>query len=101
MQRAIYKEAMDSDQLRQEILMVQSHPTRFRRRSLRAVSSVTVSPGDQQLLQELRTKRQIAVARVSLLHQERGKQSRHLDQLKETLKNLRVDNHTRCMSIIS
>ena len=99
MQRAIYKEGAESDRLRQEIQLVQSNPIRYRSKSLRAVPSlISTSPGDQQLLQDLRAKRQVAIARVSLLIQERTKQSRNIDQLKETLKHLRVDNHTRGLS---
>jgi len=43
----------------------------------------------------MRAKRQVALARVSMLQQERTRQLKSLEQLKETLKNLRVDNHTR------
>ena len=43
----------------------------------------------------MRTKRQVAVSRVSMLNAEREKQVRCLEQLKEVLKNLRVENHTR------
>jgi len=100
MQRAIYKEGAESDRLRQEIQLVQSNPIRYRSKSLRAVPSlISTSPGDQQLLQDLRAKRQVAIARVSLLIQERTKQSRNIDQLKETLKHLRVDNHTRALHL--
>lgn len=96
MQRAIYKEIADSDRLRQEIQLVQSNPIRFRSKALRtAPPLVSSSPGDQELLQDLRARRQVAVARVSLLIQERTKQSRSVEQLRETLKQLRIDNHTR------
>ena len=58
-----------------------------------------VTPEDRQLLMVLRTKRQAAVARVAMLQCEWGKQLRVVEQLKETLKNLRVDNHTRALHV--
>jgi len=100
MQRAIYKECAESDRLKQEIQLVQSNPVRFRSKSLRSAPPlVSPSPGDQELLQDLRSRRQIAIARVSFLIQERSKQSRNVEQLKETLKNLRVDSNTRGLLI--
>jgi len=100
MQRAIYKEGGESDRLRQEIQLVQSNPLRFRSKTSRSAPPlVSSSPGDQELLQDLRARRQIAIARVSLLVQERTKQSRLVDQLKEALKNLRVDNHSRALHL--
>lgn len=98
MQRAIYKENAEAERLRQEIQLAQSNPTRYRnsRMSVRAVPAALAStPADLQALQELKARRQVALARVSMLQQERSRQSKSLEKLKETLKTLRVDNHTR------
>jgi hypothetical protein len=95
MQRAIYKEGAESERLKLEIQSVQSNPSRYRNKSMRSISSLSASPTDLLALQEMRAKRQVALARVSMLQQERSRQLKSLEQLKETLKNLRVDNHTR------
>lgn len=95
MQRAIYKETAEADRLKQEIQSVQSNPNRYRSKSVRSIPVLSASPADLLALQELKAKRQILLAKVAMLQQERSKQLKSLDQLKETLKNLRVDNHTR------
>lgn len=95
MQRAIYKEGAESERLKLEIQSVQSNPSRYRNKSMRSISSLSASPTDLFALQEMRAKRQVALARVSMLQQERSRQLKSLEQMKETLKNLRVENHTR------
>lgn len=95
MQRAIYKEGAESERLKQEIQSVQSNPNRYRNKSMRSIPSLAASPADLLALQQLRAKRQVALARVAMLQQEKNRQQKSLEQLKETLKNLRVDNHTR------
>ncbi len=95
MQRAIYKEGAESERLKQEIQSVQSNPNRYRNKSMRSIPSLAASPADLLALQQLRAKRQVALARVAMLQQEKNRQLKSLEQLKETLKNLRVDNHTR------
>ncbi|EFX76963.1 hypothetical protein DAPPUDRAFT_321839 [Daphnia pulex] len=99
MQRAIYKEGAESERLKLEIQSVQSNPSRYRNKSMRSISSLSASPTDLLALQEMRAKRQVALARVSMLQQERSRQLKSLEQLKETLKNLRVDNHTRALHL--
>lgn len=95
MQRAIYKEAAESERLKQEIQSVQSNPGRYRSKTMRSFPTLAASPADLLALQELKAKRQVALARVAMLQQEKARQLKSLDQLKETLKNLRVENHTR------
>lgn len=95
MQRAIYKERSESERLKQEIQSIQSNPSRYRSKSMRSIPSLSASPSDVLAVQEIKSKRQVALARVAMLQQEKIRQSKSLEQLKETLKNLRVDNHTR------
>lgn len=95
MQRAIYKEAAESERLKQEIQSVQSNPSRYRSKTMRSIPTLAASPADLLALQQLKAKRQVALARVAMLQQEKSRQLKSLDQLKESLKNLRVDNHTR------
>lgn len=98
MQRAIYKEQSESERLRQEIQSVQSNPGRYRSKSVRSIPVLAASSADLIALQQLKIKRQSALARVSMLQQERNRQLKSLEQLKETLKNIRVDHHTRGIS---
>ena len=89
--------------MQQEIQLVQSNPSRFRTGQsankrlslLSSLQSLVSTPDERQALLEMRTKRQVAVSRVSMLNAEREKQVRCLEQLKEVLKHLRVENHTR------
>ncbi|XP_057376336.1 UV radiation resistance-associated gene protein-like [Daphnia carinata] len=99
MQRAIYKEGTESERLKLEIQSVQSNPSRYRNKTIRSIPSLTASPADLLALQQLRAKRQVALAKVSMLQQERNRQLKSLEQLKETLKNLRVDNHTKALHL--
>lgn len=78
--------------------MAQSNPSRYRfsKSSGRSIPAVLAAPPiDVMAVQELRAQRQAAMARVNMLQQERNRQTKCLEQLRETLKNLRVDNHTR------
>lgn len=97
MQRGIYKEGAEADRLRQEIQLAQTNPSRYRssKSSMRSLSTLTSTPVDPLALQELRARRQAAMARVSMLQQERNRQLKRVEQLNESLKNLRVENHTR------
>ena len=97
--------------MQQEIQLVQSNPSRFRTGQsankrltlLSSPQSLVSTQDERQALLEMRTKRQVAVSRVSMLNAEREKQVRCLEQLKEVLKNLRVENHTRskCENVLN
>ena len=95
MQRAINKEGSEPERLKQEIQSVQSNPNRYRSKTMRSIPSLTASPADLLVLHQLRANRKVALARVAMLQQEKSRQLKSLGQLKQTLKDLRVENHSR------
>lgn len=97
LQRAIYKEAAESERLRQDIQAVQTNPYRYQRKS-RSLSTLATSTSDYAAIQEIQVKRQEILYIVNMLQHERNKQLKKVEQLKESLKNLKSENHARSIN---
>lgn len=96
LQRAIYKEAVESERLRQDIQGVQTNPYRYQQRKSRSLSNALVtSPSDYAAIAEMQVKRQEILYTVNMLQQERNRQLKKVELFKETLKNLKSENHAR------